>query len=107
MAQVHATGGFIGLVCAGLFAGTDDVLGTPRKLGLVHGGGFELLGVQLLGTVAIVAWSVVTAAGLLVPFNYLFKGLRVSALIEDEGLDKHEHNIVVLRVLGDEWRNAV
>ena len=33
-------------------------------------------------------------------------GLRVPHKVEDEGLDKHEHNIVVLRVVGEDMDSA-
>lgn len=55
---VHFGNGVLGTICVGLFAcGTDTM---PEAQGLFYGGGFHLLGVQLLGLLAIGAWTAVT-----------------------------------------------
>ncbi len=55
---VHFGNGVLGTICVGLFAcGTDTM---PQAQGLFYGGGFHLLGVQLLGLLAIGAWTAVT-----------------------------------------------
>jgi Amt family ammonium transporter len=45
---VHALGGAVGTIALGLFA---------RDGGLLHGGGFRLLGVQLLGVGVVIVWA--------------------------------------------------
>lgn len=74
----------------GLFAcGTDTM---PEAQGLFYGGGFHLLGVQLLGLLAIGVWTAVT---MFITFYIIKKtvGLRVSAHEEIVGLDKMEHGL--------------
>ncbi|MBN1359513.1 MAG: ammonium transporter [Sedimentisphaerales bacterium] len=81
--SVHGVNGVWGTVSFGLFA-LDG--------GLFYGGGFKLLGVQLLGAVTAFAW----AFGLgLVLFNVLKHtvGLRVSEEEELKGLDIGEHGM--------------
>lgn len=86
---VHMMNGIWGTIAVGLFAtgkGQDGITG------LFYGGGFEQLGIQLLGFVTIAAWTVVTV-GLL--FFILKKtiGLRVSRHEEIVGLDATEHGL--------------
>lgn len=80
---VHCCNGIWGTIAVGLFA-VDG--------GLFYGGGFKLLGVQLLGIVAVGAWTAVTMT---VVFLIIKKtiGLRVSAEEEIKGLDATEHNL--------------
>jgi Amt family ammonium transporter len=70
---VHAAGGLWGILAVGLF-GDGDLPGVDLIAnGLFRGGGFELMWVQLLGTLAIATWSVVT----MTPFFY-FIGVTLS-----------------------------
>ncbi|MBU4540770.1 MAG: ammonium transporter, partial [Firmicutes bacterium] len=88
---VHGMNGVVGTLAVGIFAnylpGTEDAL-----LGLLYGGGIDLLIVQTIGVVAVAAWTL-SAAFLL--FYGLKKtvGLRVDKVVEIEGLDVHEHGI--------------
>ena len=87
---VHFGNGVLGTICVGLFAcGTDTM---PEAQGLFYGGGFHLLGVQLLGLLAIGVWTAVT---MFITFFIIKKtvGLRVSAHEEIVGLDKMEHGL--------------
>ena len=61
-------------------------------MGLFYGGGFELLGIQLLGMGAVIAWTAVTItiAFLLIRATV---GLRVSEQEEINGLDATEHGL--------------
>lgn len=81
---VHGICGATGTLLVGLFA-TDG--------GLFYGGGFTLFGVQLLGVLAVAAWTVATMS---IVFLVIKKtiGLRVSAEEEIDGLDLHEHGLV-------------
>ena len=85
---VHGLNGLLGTICVGLFS---DGSGT-EGLGLFLGGGVSLLGVQLLGAVAIIAWVAVTMT---VVFAVIKKtiGLRVSREEELAGLDIMEHGL--------------
>lgn len=87
---VHFGNGLLGTICVGLFAcGTDTM---PQAQGLFYGGGFHLLGVQLLGLLCIGAWTAIT---MLITFTLIKKtvGLRVTAHEEIVGLDKMEHGL--------------
>ncbi|MGE0877733.1 MAG: ammonium transporter [Acidimicrobiia bacterium] len=86
--SVHGVCGAFGTICVGLFS-AKEVEGVVQK-GLFYGGGADQLVSQLIGVVAVFAWTVVTA-GIL--FTVLKKtvGLRVSEQEELEGLDVHEH----------------
>lgn len=87
---VHFGNGMLGTICVGLFACKTDTM--PVAQGVFYGGGFHLLGVQLLGLLAIGAWTAVT---MWITFTIIKKtvGLRVSAHEEIVGLDKMEHGL--------------
>jgi Amt family ammonium transporter len=79
--SVHGVCGALGTILVGVFA-LDG--------GLLYGGGFDKLIVQITGVAAIVAWAM--AASFVVLF-ILKKtmGLRVTKEEEIDGLDIHEH----------------
>lgn len=83
---VHGLCGITGTLAVGLFAAYGDTLG------LFYGGGFGYLVTQLIGVVAVGAWTVGTTF-------ILFKvikatvGLRVSKEEEIKGLDPEEHGL--------------
>ncbi|MFL9832064.1 ammonium transporter [Flavobacterium sp. ARAG 55.4] len=79
--SVHGVCGALGTILVGVFA-TDG--------GLLYGGGFEKLGVQVTGVVAIGAWAMVTTFIILFILKKLM-GLRVTKEEEIDGLDIHEH----------------
>ena len=85
---VHGLNGALGTICVGLFS---DGTGTDG-LGLFTGGGFHLLGVQLLGMVAVIAWVAVTMTVVFQVIKHTM-GLRVSEDEEIAGLDIREHGI--------------
>ncbi len=95
---VHMMNGIWGTLAVGLFA-TDSAPGYSianasgeKLVGLFYGGGFELLGLQLLGFAAVAAWTALTIT---VTFLVIKKvlGLRVSREEEITGLDETEHNM--------------
>lgn len=88
---VHCVNGMWGTLAVGLFA-TTNVPGNDSFDGLFYGGGFSLLGKQLIGLLAVAAWTVVTMT---IVFFIIKKtnGLRVSAEEEIKGLDATEHNL--------------
>ena len=79
--SVHGICGFLGTILTGFFA-IDG--------GLLYGGGFRFLGVQLLGVISVLAYVIVVATIMFVIINKTV-GLRVSEKEEIEGLDIHEH----------------
>mgnify|MGYP000771539105 FL=1 len=60
--------------------------------GLFYGGGFELLGLQLLGVLSVCAWTAVTITLAFLLIKAIF-GLRVSREEEIAGLDIMEHGL--------------
>ncbi len=86
---VHAFNGMWGTVAVGIWG--QKALGLARD-GLLHGGGFTQLGVQVLGTVASAAFAM---AAMTVVF-FIIKatlGLRVTESEEVRGLDIDEHGM--------------
>jgi Amt family ammonium transporter len=79
--SVHGVCGAFGTLMVGLFA-TDG--------GLFYGGGFSLLGVQALGVISVMAWTMGTAFILFFTIKKT-TGLRVDENEEIQGLDLHEH----------------
>jgi Amt family ammonium transporter len=106
---VHFANGIWGTIACGLFS--TGRYGT--EAGLFYGGGFHQLGIQLLGIVAILAWTIVWMVLIFgaikyVPVMIKFKcglvtaikvngktwnGLRASAEDEVIGLDVTEHGL--------------
>ena len=86
--SVHMVNGIWGTLAVGLFStGEDGVM-----KGLFYGGGARLLGVQALGIFAIDAYVLLT---MFIVFKLIDRaiGLRVSAQVEIDGLDSHEHGL--------------
>ena len=95
---VHMMNGIWGTIAVGLFA-TDSAPGYAvanasgtKLVGLFYGGGFELLGIQLIGFAAVASWTVVTITVTFLAIKKIF-GLRVSREEEITGLDATEHNM--------------
>ncbi len=95
---VHMLNGIWGTLSVGLVA-TDSVPGYSiankageKLVGLFHGGGFELLGLQCVGMLATAAWTAVTIT---ITFFIIKKtvGLRVTEEEEILGLDSTEHGL--------------
>ena len=91
---VHMLNGIWGTIAVGLFS-TETAPGfavAGIKEGLFYGGGFDQLGLQLLGMGATALWTVVMIS---IAFFAIKKtvGLRVSEEEEIEGLDIKEHGL--------------
>lgn len=87
---VHMFNGIWGTIAVGLFA-TTTAPGS-EFCGLFYGGGFKLLGLQLLGVLSVGAWTAITIT---ITF-FVIKatvGLRVSEEEEITGLDATEHGL--------------
>lgn len=87
---VHCLNGIWGTIAVGLFATTNAPESTLK--GLFYGGGFGLLGTQLLGIVTVLAWTVVTMTIIFKVIDMTI-GLRVSEEEEIVGLDSKEHGL--------------
>lgn len=80
---VHGVNGLWGTLACGLFA---------TSTGLFYTGNFAQLIVQIIGVVAIAAWTIVCMIALFQILKHTV-GLRASKVEEIEGLDKHEHGL--------------
>ncbi|WP_143745154.1 ammonium transporter [Marinilactibacillus piezotolerans] len=80
---VHGVAGGLGTILLGIFA---------QDGGLLYGGGFGLLGVQLLGVLAVILW---VSATMFTVFKliHLTIGLRVTPEEEEAGMDVSEHGL--------------
>ena len=87
--SVHLCCGVFGTICVGLFA-KEGVTTLSTANGLFYGGGVGLLGVQLLGILAIGAFSFI-ASGIVWFILKKTIGIRVSREEEIQGLDIGEH----------------
>jgi Amt family ammonium transporter len=85
---VHLVGGIIGTLLIGFFATEDAPNGVA---GLFYGGGFELLGVQSLATVAVLVYSFVVTFVIAFAINRTI-GLRVQEEDELRGIDISAHS---------------
>ena len=94
---VHGMCGAVGTILVGVFAYYDpytdaDVLTAGGGLGLVYGGGFAQLIVQIIGVVSVALYVAIIMT---IVFQLIKRtvGLRVSAEEEIEGLDTTEHGL--------------
>lgn len=85
--SVHGLCGVLGTAWVGLFGNTEGT-----ALGLFYGGGLDLLGIQLLGSLAVAAFvAAVTAVVCLIVKSLGL--LRIDDSDLEQGLDVHEHGI--------------
>ena len=96
---VHCMNGIWGTIAVGLFAtesapGVKDLLasGSMAGTGLFYGGGFKLLGIQLVGFLSVAAWAAITMTLVFLAIKAIF-GLRVTEEEEIIGLDAKEHGL--------------
>lgn len=115
---VHCANGIWGTLAVGFFAcvdfqsGSAGVLTDPKTLGVFYGGNGYLLGIQLAGILAIIAWTVAWMIVIFGGIKYVpvmikrkcglikaiklgkdWNGLRASADDEVNGLDISEHGL--------------
>jgi len=84
--SVHLVCGIFGTLAVGIWGNAPD----DGVLGLLHGGGFGQLGIQIVGIVAVGAWAALTSLVLFLVIKAI-TGLRVSPKEELMGLDLSEH----------------
>ena len=100
---VHLVGGLWGLIVVGIFGRGEDFGKFPkvdgrgewpesRLAGFIHGGSFQLLGVQCIGALALLGWAAMGTA-LIMRLLACTVGVRVSLAAEMEGLDVSEHGV--------------
>lgn len=95
---VHCLNGIWGTIAVGLFAnpavpGYSLANKAGEQIsGLFYGGGFECLGLQIIGMFATIAWTAVIITIVFFVIKKIF-GLRVSAEEEIIGLDRVEHGL--------------
>lgn len=85
---VHGVGGIVGMLLVGVFA--SRAIDPTAANGLAFGGGFHLLGVEALGTVATAAYAF-GVSWVLAKLVDRTIGLRVPPEVELEGLDLALH----------------
>lgn len=85
----HGVSGIIGSILVGLFA-TSKVNSTLHENGLFYGGGWHLLGVQIIGTLFTIAFVAIMTL-LCAKLITLVIPMRVSKQAEYLGLDQSEH----------------
>ena len=95
---VHMMNGIWGTIAVGLFS-TNSVPGYSladadgnELLGLFYGGGFKLLGIQLIGMLCTMLWTIVTITITFLVIKATL-GLRASEEEELTGLDATEHGL--------------
>lgn len=95
---VHMMNGIWGTIAVGLFA-TNTAPGYSiadangnEIVGLFYGGGFKLLGLQLIGFASVAAWTAVTITIVFLVIKATI-GLRASQEEEIIGLDATEHGL--------------
>ena len=82
---VHAANGIWGMLAVGIFA--DGTYGGVN--GLITGQGGQLLA-QFIGTVVAMAWAFAWGSAIFFILKYTI-GIRVSELVESDGVDTHIH----------------
>ena len=87
--SVHLCCGIFGTICIGLFA-QEGVTSLSTRNGLFFGGGFGLLGTQVVGILAVAVFSFVTTSLVWLALKKTL-GIRVSREEEIAGLDIGEH----------------
>ncbi len=95
---VHMMNGIWGTISVGFFATNTapaysiaDASGTELT-GLFYGGGFKLLGLQLIGFASVAAWTLITITIVFLVIKATV-GLRASQEEEIVGLDATEHGL--------------
>ena len=87
--SVHLVCGVFGTICVGLFA-QEGVTSLSTVNGLFFGGGFSLLGVEILGIIAVGVFTFASSALVWILLKKTI-GIRVTLEEEIQGLDIGEH----------------
>ncbi|WP_277585661.1 ammonium transporter [Psychrobacillus antarcticus] len=87
--SVHGAAGVWGTLSTGFFATPE--LASVGKAGLFYGGGFDQLGVQLMGVVSCGLFAFIVSYAILFIMKKVMGGIRVTEEEELMGLDMSEH----------------
>ena len=90
--SVHLVNGIWGTLAVGLFATKAASVGTFD--GLFYGGGFALLTSQLIGVASVGAYMIVAGTACWYLVKVVLGGLRVTPMVEFEGMDLGEHGMI-------------
>jgi Amt family ammonium transporter len=85
---IHGVGGTLGALMTGIFAST--AVNAAGANGLLYGGGFALLGKQVVGILVAWVFSFVVSFAIIKLIDVVM-GARVDAEAEESGLDLAEH----------------
>mmetsp|Transcript_331 Transcript_331/g.582 ORF Transcript_331/g.582 Transcript_331/m.582 type:complete len:500 (-) Transcript_331:320-1819(-) len=100
---IHGFCGFWGVVACGIF-GTDENAAFAGYVGSAAGEtpieDGEQLGVQIIGALAITAWTLGTATIMFLIIHFTI-GMRVDESVEDAGLDSSEHGVKAYDYIGE------
>ena len=88
MVGIHGVGGTLGALLTGVFAST--AVNAAGANGLLYGGGFALLGKQVVGILVAWVFSFVVSFAIIKLIDVVM-GVRVDAEAEETGLDLAEH----------------
>jgi len=88
----HAGSAVWGMIAVALFVEKEKDEGFSHEEGLFKGGGWRLLGIQLLACVVTAAWGVLTTVMLLFVIEKTI-GIRLTREEEQQGCDLVEHGI--------------
>ncbi|RZF45288.1 hypothetical protein LSTR_LSTR014086 [Laodelphax striatellus] len=92
--SVHGIAGCWGVLAVGLFAGNPQPMNTTSgRKGLLNGGDWYLLGVQALGCVCLISWSLITTVSLLWMIDKVI-AIRMEPHEELLGADFAEHRVL-------------
>ena len=89
---VHGINGMMGTLSVGFLG--EASLTLNKKAGLLRGGGFDLLGIQLLGVSAVVVFTVAFAFLMFGALKAVGR-LRVDSKADEIGIDAYEHGASV------------
>ncbi|MEA5620367.1 ammonium transporter [Cronbergia sp. UHCC 0137] len=89
---VHGINGMMGTLAVGFLGQSELTLN--KKAGLLLGGGFDLLGVQILGVIAIAIFTIAFAFAMFLGLKAIGH-LRVDPEADKIGIDTYEHGATV------------
>jgi len=91
---VHGVGGALGAIMTGMFASKAINSSIPSKGGWLIDGNFDQMRLQAIDVGAVFAYCLVVSFLILLVLKYTI-GIRVSAEVEEEGLDINLHGEVI------------
>ncbi|MFB8788940.1 MAG: ammonium transporter [Potamolinea sp.] len=89
---VHGINGMMGTLAVGFLGQSELTLN--KKAGLLLGGGFDLLGVQLLGVASIAVFTIAFSFAMFGALKAMGR-IRVHSRADEIGIDAYEHGVSV------------